>query len=278
MHRKYIGFVTRPGTSRASSSFYNLSDVIDGRATSTWPGPDQYYSSTIVNYHMNDGAGASTITDNSPLKLTPVLRGLAKLTTGSTSQVTEGTIYPPSGYRTVLGSDGATNNYLWVSGATELNLGTGAYTVEGWMQAASFASQVILWNRQSQTYGLTKEYTFYIESSTNLTVYYGVRGTSSFFRRFPPPATLVSGSWYHIAFTRDAGGTMRAFVNGTASVTTVVDSVDLTAPNSMCGSIGNFGDFPGPGYAYFIDDVRLTKNVCRYSASFATSSIQNPNY
>jgi hypothetical protein len=79
--------------------------------------------------------------------------------------------------------------------------------------------------------------------------------------------TIGSGSWYHIAITK-SGTTHRLFVNGvqdgTATNSTSADasivSIGSKSPGASGSSIVNLN-----GY---IDDLRITKGIARYTSAF----------
>lgn len=83
--------------------------------------------------------------------------------------------------------------------------------------------------------------------------------------------TLTTGQWQHVAWTRSSG-TLRTFIDGTISSTTAFTR-DLTATSPV--SVGYSPGYGG-GAGYFlngyVDDLRITKGVARYTANFAPPS------
>jgi len=78
---------------------------------------------------------------------------------------------------------------------------------------------------------------------------------------------LSSGTWYHIAVTRN-GNTYRSFVNGTIEKTfTVSGSIysDSTIPYNIGRTAYQSGNFYYNGY---MDDLRITKGYARYTSNF----------
>lgn len=95
----------------------------------------------------------------------------------------------------------------------------------------------------------------------------------------PFVANLVQGgnlnvplnTWTHVAITRDASNVCRVFVGGALDATTATSPQNVTPANTS-GSYMSIGggqtdaqvlNFPG-----YIDELRITKGVCRYTAAF----------
>jgi hypothetical protein len=155
-------------------------------------------------------------------------------------------------------------------------MGTGPYTVEGWLLAEQFVNNVI-YARASPTSFITRETMWYTTSTTTISQYYGIRGSSNTVYNFTVP-TMLSGSWYHLAWSRDEYGNIRAFLNGTQSVTTPpVDAIDLSAPTTLGVGVGGFPAAATTGIRY-LSDVRVTIGKCRYYTSFVIPKKYNPNY
>lgn len=160
-----------------------------------------------------------------------------------------------------------------------LNL-TGDFTIEMWVNLSSLPSYSMLFDTSaSGTAGSTMT-ELWVESS-GAVVYY-VRGsgilTSS-------AGVVTTNTWYHIALVKN-GTSQVLYVNGT-SVASATSSVQ---PNSgyswtigdRIASAGS-GQYPLTGY---IDDLRITNGVARYTATFTpptaafsdTASINSTTY
>ena len=88
---------------------------------------------------------------------------------------------------------------------------------------------------------------------------------------------LSNGVWNHIAIVR-SGGVIKCYLNGVASSTTITSSTNFvsTTYGVWVGCAGN-----GNAYTYelngYLDDVRITNGVARYTANFTppTSQLQD---
>jgi hypothetical protein len=90
------------------------------------------------------------------------------------------------------------------------------------------------------------------------------------------PASLATNTWHHIAVCR-VGTVVTGYVNGTQYTFT---STNRTVDTTTITEIGGSRD-TGAGAFYFtgyIDDVRITKGLARYTANFTPPTEQLPNY
>jgi hypothetical protein len=141
-------------------------------------------------------------------------------------------------------------------------LGSSNFTIEGWFNSNSFASNQNLVSRYESFFGSFQGYVFSIPNSTTLRFTRGdgivLNGTVS---------TMSTGTWYHIAAVRN-GSTLTLYLNGVQAaqatgVTNFSDArFDLEIGSSMNG---------------YIDDFRITKGIARYTANFTPPTQALPN-
>jgi hypothetical protein len=157
-----------------------------------------------------------------------------------------------------------TTDYVVQPSSVNYEYGTGDFTIEFWLYLNSTGLQTIVSNLSAATGGVQPH--IYI----NTTIRYYTNSADRI-----TGASLSSGQWYHIAVSRGSGST-RLFVNGTQSGSTYADTNNYTtAPLG----VGTYWESGAPvttntlnGY---IDDLRITKGVARYTANFTppTSTI-----
>jgi hypothetical protein len=144
--------------------------------------------------------------------------------------------------------------------------GTGDFTIEFWLYLNGTALQTIFSNLTS---GSSTNPHLYLSTTLRYYTANADRITG---------ATLSAGQWYHIALCRASGST-RLFVNGNQSGSTYADSNNYgtSAPLGI-GTYWNSGT-PEPSNTLngYIDDLRITKGVARYTTSFTppTSQVQD---
>lgn len=101
------------------------------------------------------------------------------------------------------------------------------------------------------------------------------RASDGAFSDLNGPLTLVNNSWHHYAWTR-ASGTVRLFYDGTQLGTTGSFPTNPTQGSNAAYIGANFNGGTSSTHGY-IDDVRITKGVARYTANFTPPSGPFPN-
>ncbi len=84
-------------------------------------------------------------------------------------------------------------------------------------------------------------------------------------------SALTTGTWIHVAVTR-ASGTLRIFQNGTQTGS-VANSTNFANSGSVYIGQSNSGQAMN-GY---IDDLRITKGIARYTTTFTPPTSAFPN-
>lgn len=159
-----------------------------------------------------------------------------------------------------LAFDG-TGDYLTMPLSPNLLLGSGNFTIECWLyKNASPAYMALCGNYQALS-----ENTFQIigdAAGTKIAWYNGA--TNSF--TLTGSTTLNTSTWYHIAFVR-SGTTLTLYVNGTSdgSATLTTDYNNTVRP-FFVGQVPEL--LSARNWNGYIDDLRITKGVARYTAAF----------
>jgi hypothetical protein len=204
-----------------------------------------------------DGTNASTnFIDSGPKALTVTAAANAQI---STTQIKYGSA---SGY-----FDG-TGDSITIPANTALALGTGDYTIEGWFYSLT------------STYSLRGMIDFRTASTgTNGLI---LRENDGGFLVFLNSATLlvtstgrIENQWQHVAIVRRST-TVTLYVDG-VSQTSTTSSADLT--DSIL-RISGLVDTQSSVYAYngYIDDIRITKGIARYTANFTPPAAALPEF
>jgi hypothetical protein len=159
-------------------------------------------------------------------------------------------------------------DYLVVPDNAALNFGTGDFTAEFWVYFNSVADVTFVGKGLSGAYAWLLQY-----NSGNLRFYSGDNGSlSSFYTRSWSPST---DTWYHVAFTRESS-TLRFFVDGIQLGGTDTVTQDLTSTANV--NIGRNEDAGGIQYLNgYLDDLRITKGVARYTENFTPPEAEFPD-
>lgn len=217
---------------------------------------DPYFSSVSLLLHC-DGSDASTsFPDNSNNAHTVTRIGDAQVDTAQSKW---------GGASALFDGDG---DYLTIPDHTSVNLSTGDWTIEFWAR----------WNTTASTYNI-----FYngalagvrIKSSTTSLIFEASTDGGSSWNLSATSSTGVigTGAWYHVAMVR-SGSSFLLFVNGTQVASTTSASALYFDTSGMI--IGRAG-FGASAFNGWLDDIRVTKGVARYTSSFSPPTAAFPN-
>jgi hypothetical protein len=216
---------------------------------------DEHFSNVSLLLHGDGTNGSTTIVDSSPNPKTVIALGNAQISTAQSKFGGSSLAFDGSG------------DYLSVATSADLGFGTGDFTIETWFWRADSGQQHIYNGRRGTTVNTSL---LYLNSSTQLTYYAdgAVRISSS----SVPPAN----DWCHIAVCRGSGST-RLFLDGVQVGSTYSDSIDYAAP-LVSLYLGCNDSAGGSFVSGYIDDLRVTKGVARYTSNFTPPIAPFPNY
>lgn len=199
-------------------------------------GGDPYWDDVYIYL---DG---ETVADSSSFARTVTNSGV----TASTSQSKFGT--------KSLYFDGASK--LDVSGS-DLGADTGDFTADFWIYMTSVPSYGYFYETRT-TGATTGAMLFTSDPGGGIGNY-----VDSGYWLFENQGSVSLNTWTHIALAR-SGSTTKAFINGT-QVASVSDAIDYSQDGFAVG--GNYNN-TGGYYNGYIDHLRWTKGVARYTANF----------
>lgn len=150
-----------------------------------------------------------------------------------------------------------TGDYLLVP---DMAFGYSDFTIEFWMYTGTNSTEPL------STYS-AGGWQFYINGSTMR--FYKASNTPL----ITGTTNVCSSTWVHVAVTR-SGTTARMFINGTQEGGDQTDSSNYNDTNMYVGS------YDGTSYYFngYLDDLRITKGIARYTANFTPEPRQSPEY
>lgn len=160
-------------------------------------------------------------------------------------------------FSAIVSSISDINNFLSIPSQSSLQLETGNFTLECWVfPIYNKRKQTICSNYNSNGQGWLLNING--DETISFSLFRGIdnpQESKSVFKVFP-------NRWNHIAVTRQAN-TIRLFINGRLSRETIILNA-FTSNNPL--KIGN--DHLGNSFIGYMNELRITKNVCRYTESF----------
>lgn len=153
-----------------------------------------------------------------------------------------------------------TGDFLSLDGHADFAFGTDDFTVDFWARRSVIDAQHILYDsRPTSTNG---DYlTIFFSSGNKLSVFVNstlvIEGTTN----------VAANTWYHVAVTR-SGTSTRAFLDGVQEGTTFTDNTSYLngADRPRIGARGTDG---GTAHQGWIDELRVTNGVARWTGTFS---------
>ena len=258
----YVGMAVSDGTTGAWSittadTTEHFAIVHDGTAD------DVNFGSVVLLLHGDGTNNSTTITDSSAVPKTVTAYGDAKISTaqskfGGASIVFDGT-----------------GDYLQTANHADFDFGSGDFTVECWLKTSTTSGYRTIISKSND--GATSNSSFYfglnLSGTGSLDLYFSSAGNSySKVLNVASPG-LTDAAWHHLAISR-SGQYVKVFVDGSQ----VGSTLDLGANYTIYQSTHTveIGCQYTAGAAYFfngyIDDLRITKGVARYTGNFTPPS------
>lgn len=226
--------------------------------------PDPYFANVVLLLDASSRADGSTPSDLDVMGNTPLWRGGAQCKTDQAKFGTSSMYFDGTDDRIAFADSAA-----WAPG-------TGDYTVEMWAyaHAASGTGDRSLIGQSNVYNGF---YPFGMRKS-NLTTQMAVTDGVDIYGGYTGHTT-ASGQWVHYALVRD-GQYLRTFVNGTMALTSSALAGKTLLDSTGNLAIGAYSDFDtvGSDWHGWIDQVRITKGVARYTADFSVPTELFPHY
>ena len=149
-----------------------------------------------------------------------------------------------------------TGDYLTLTGTA---IGSGDFTVEGWVYPTAAGSQIYFDCRASDADA--NGFAFY-RSGTSFSIFTNGAATSG--------GTVSNNVWTHLAFVRSAG-TITAYINGTQAFT-LATSANFSRTAQVIGAAWNFA---GPVTGY-MSNVRVVVGTAVYTGAFTPAGPLSP--
>jgi len=209
---------------------------------------DVYYPQTSLLMHFNGTNGSTTMTDNSKNNLTVTSNNGAAITTaeskfGGTSVFFDGT-----------------NDHLSIVNNSALNLSGGSYTIECWIRpTGNYANYNTFIAKRSGA--STSAWEFYLRINTGVLSFYNSTTYES-------SVTPTANVWSHVAAVYN-GSTINLYLNGVNVLSSASANPDFDAPIYI-GTFPTYSEY----FAGYIDELRITKGIARYTSNFTPSTTQ----
>ena len=233
---------------------WSVGPVIGG-VNYTPSGGDANFSDVSLLLLGNGTNGSTAFTDSSSNSLAVTANGAAEISTAE-YKFGGSSIHLPS----------SSQGWLSMADDTLLNL-SGDFTVEAWFYiTGNLATYQTIIGSATSSWS-TGAVHMYVQNGVMRVTRNGSTGMAG-------TASIANNTWYHVALTR-SGTDVTLFIDGV---------VDATQTNSSAFTFNDNGTLIGKNgwdgsstrFAGYIDDLRVTKGVARYTAAFTPPAAELP--
>ena len=211
---------------------------------------DPFLNQVALLLHMDGDNNTTVFNDSSVNNCGIMVLGDAKI---STAQSVFG---GSSGY-----FDG-TGAYLTTSG-TSFDLGTENWTIEFYFYRSDTNNRGLFGSRTGSYGPLQLDLV-----ASKIKILAGT-GTTSWTINATGTTTINTGAWYHLAAVRN-GGTFNLYLNGVLEYTsTALSTLSMISTSNI--NIGWESDYASSPFYGYIDSLRITKGIARYTTDFTPS-------
>ena len=271
----YVDGISR-GTATNSSTFNMGSTTVGRVGAGSNGGADNPFSGYISNLRLVNGTAVYTANftpptapltaiTNTSLLLNGINAGIFdnaeknNLTTIGNAQVSTSVTKFGTGS---MSFDG-TGDWLTAIDNPNLQFGTGKFTIEAWVYLNAVGSARGFVSKGTATTGWS------LGTNSSNQVVFSNTATS-----FTSTGTLAVSTWYFVTVVREGTGTnqTKIYINGTNDGTSTV-STNFNQTNIMYVGADRVGGSALNGY---IDDLRITRGVARYTANFTPPTAAFP--
>jgi len=157
------------------------------------------------------------------------------------------------------GTSANPSNVLW-------DFGSGAFTIEFWVRVTTLSiNQTFMFHGWSGSGALNYGWNISLNTSNQLYMY--ANGV-----KFFNDLIFSTNTWHHLALCGDGSGNLTAYLDGTKSSTTNAYTSIVARPtaNLVIGGWTNNNEYLAERYFMtgWLDDIRITKGVARYTTDF----------
>jgi hypothetical protein len=151
-----------------------------------------------------------------------------------------------------------TDDYLSLGASSDLQLGTGDFTVEGWFKYDYVSDTPAIFDFRSTTGSVTDGFAAFVQASTSKLALYSAGAWI-----ITATNALGKNQWNHFAVVKSSG-TIKLYINGTQSGSSYTTSTNFTNNTLKIGSGAT-----GANRMYgWISNFRVVKGTAVYTSSF----------
>ena len=217
-------------------------------STTTVTAQDTY---TKLLLHMDGTDGSRTFVDNS-LAHTITATGDAQIDTAQSKFGGASGLFDGSG------------DYLSIPDSADWAFGSGDFTVDFWVRRGSIGTRQLILGQLAAN-GADASASFIVEfrADNRVAVDFSIGGA---FLSFASTVTITDTTgWHHIALVRN-GNNLYLYIDGTRDGSYATSASMTDSTSSL--SVGRAGDYNGLYFNGWIDELRISKGIARWTSNF----------
>lgn len=254
-----IGKTRGTANDRSIPGVWTLREELEARRNGLWVNNDLYFSSVSLLLHGNGSNGSTTITDSSPSPKTVTAFGDAKISTAQSKFGGASIAFDGNG------------DYLSVASNADFAF-SGDFTVEAWawLNAVPSGTNASYLTDFRNAAASNAGFTFGIIGSSGNAKMYGYASLNGVDKTGASNITL--SQWNHLVYVR-SGNTLAMYLNGLSEGSFTTSFSQASTPLIIGARFNTITEY----WNGYIDDLRITKGVARYTANFTPPASPFPD-
>jgi hypothetical protein len=228
---------------------------------------DVYYPQTSLLMHFNGTNGSTTMTDNSKNNYSFTATNGAAISTAQ-SKFGDASVFL-DGTNDYIINNNANSNWAFLHNNT-------TFTLELWFYTSVTTAQTLIsTDAATATIGFNLGLSSVNSRDIDFSIYRGVGG--SFLSATSLGSVWSVNTWNHLAVVLNKSTqTLKIYLNGTEVATTSTSSFSFSSSDpSYALAIGRYQfSTPAGYYTGYIDELRITNGVARYTSNFTPPTTQ----
>jgi hypothetical protein len=165
-------------------------------------------------------------------------------------------------------------DYLKILQNDDLELGSGDYTIECWVNISAAASVGGIFSKGLPSTLNTSTWSLEFNTTNNYVSWYVQAASTTYI--ITGSQNIKTSNWIHIAVTR-SGNDTKLFVNGVQDGSTYTGGYTIATGGDLYLGTGFYAPTTRT-ITGFIDDLRITKGIARYTSSFTPPDAALPKF
>jgi hypothetical protein len=159
-----------------------------------------------------------------------------------------------------------TGDYLSIADNAAFDVGSGDFTIEGWIYLTTSGGGVARWIIGQTSASFTASTTSFIFGINTTNKLLGAVAVGSTFTNCASTASVSANAWVHVAFVR-SGASLATYINGTQDGTASISTSTINNSANQI-AVGRAGEYNAEYLTGYISNLRVVKGTAVYTSNF----------